>query len=263
MKLHCIGDSHTSFFTGYNVIQPEYPGIGKSLISNILTYRIGAPLAYNLCEVNSKSKSREKLFEIINKFDCKNDIILLSFGEIDCRAHLKKNAEKRNISSSEVVHECLKRYLIVINEIKQKGFKVVIWNAVPTAMGLEDNKSEYPYYGSYVDRNNLCVLFNEELEKLSKQHDFLYLGIFKRIISKKLVTNDKYYFDKVHLSSKLLPVVLSKISQEFPSLIFKPLELVKIKARYIFFRLGIDKKIDKIVTSIRRKNLLINNFYNL
>lgn len=254
MSLHCIGDSHTSFFTGYNMIQREYPCVGKSVVTKITTYRIGAPLAYNLCEKKSKSQSREKLFEIINKLDCKKDLILLSFGEIDCRAHLKKHAEKRDISLLEIVHECLQRYLIVIKEIQQKGFKVVVWNAIPTAMGLEDNLSEYPYYGNYLERNNLCILFNEELRKYSIEFNFFYLGTYEKIINKKLITNDKYYFDKVHLSSKLLPLVLKKVKNKFPCLKIKRSEFFKIKARYVCFILGIDKKIDRIITSIRRNN---------
>ena len=131
MNLHCIGDSHTAFFTGYNKIQPEYPQSFKSIVKNIYTYRLGSSLAYNLCEPHSRTKSRQKLFEIIDTLHYKTDILLLSFGEVDCRAHVIKQAELKNITMEDAVKECALRYLSVIKELKEfDTYSVVIQNAL-------------------------------------------------------------------------------------------------------------------------------------
>ena len=252
MNLHCIGDSHTAFFTGYNIIQPEYPKVLQSIPQNIYTYRLGSPLAYNLCEPNSKTQSNEKLFEIINKLNYRTDIVLLSFGEVDCRAHVIKQAEIKNITIDEAVHECVSRYLIVIKKILELNFKVVIWNAVPTAMGFENVKFEYPYYGSFEERNKACILFNEELQKKATEIGFHFIAVYKKIINKNFTTNNEYYFDKIHLSNKLLPVALKNISEAIPGFGIPKLELLKIKTRILLNAIGIESTTDKFINKIKK-----------
>lgn len=251
-NLHCIGDSHTAFFTGYNIIQPEYPETLKSLAKNIYTYRLGSPLAYNLCEINSKTKSNEKLFEIIRTLNCDTDIVLLSFGEVDCRAHLIKQVEIKSTTIDEAVHGCVNRYLLVIKKILELNFKVIVWNAVPTAMGFENEKFEYPYYGSFEERNKACILFNEELKKKSSEIGFYFIAAYKKIINRNFTTNDKYYFDKIHLSSKLLPLAIKTITQAIPEFGITKIELLKIKTRILLNTIGIENRTDKFINKIKK-----------
>ncbi|MFT3980985.1 MAG: FkbM family methyltransferase [Ferruginibacter sp.] len=255
IRLHCIGDSHTSFFTGYNKIQPEYPEYGYSIAKNIVTYRLGSPLAYNLSEFNSKTKSREKLFEILQKLDPACDVVLLSFGEVDCRAHIIRQAEKNNQSIESVVQNCVYRYLTVVDEIVQLGFNVFVWNAIPTAMGFEGVAFEYPYHGTYEQRNKSCIIFNTLLEENAGKKGFNYIGISDKIINEDLSTNEKFYFDKIHLNSFLLPQVIKEISSKI-LLRVNPIELVKIRVRYLLFSLGLDDTINyrmnRIITLRKR-----------
>jgi hypothetical protein len=252
MNLHCIGDSHTAFFTGYNTIQPEYPKTLQSISKNIYTYRLGSPLAYNLCEPNSKTKSNEKLFEIINTLNYKTDIVLLSFGEVDCRAHVIKQADIKNITIDEAVYECVNRYLLVINKIVELNFKVIVWNAVPTAMGFENEKFEYPYYGSFEERNKACILFNEALQKKSVELGFYFIAVYKKIINKNFTTNDKYYFDKIHLSNRLLPYTINNITHAIPQFRITKMELLKIKTRIFLNTIGIENTTDKFINKIKK-----------
>jgi hypothetical protein len=252
MNLHCIGDSHTAFFTGYNNIQPEYPKASKSFAKNIFTYRLGSSLAYNLCEPDSKTKSNVKLFEILSTLNCTTDIVLLSFGEVDCRAHVIKQAELKNITIDEAVHECVNRYLLVIKRILNLNFKVIVWNAVPTSMGFENVQMEYPYYGTFEERNKACILFNEELQKKSIVLGFYFIDVYRKIINKNFTTNNKYYFDKIHLSNKLLPSTINNINNVIPQFSITKIELLKIKIRILLKEIGIEKRTDKLINSIKK-----------
>jgi hypothetical protein len=64
MNLHCIGDSHCSFFLGENRISKEYPQRESGIFKNIYCYRLGSPLAFNLNRFNSKTRAKEKLLHI-------------------------------------------------------------------------------------------------------------------------------------------------------------------------------------------------------
>ncbi len=249
MKLHCIGDSHTAFFTGYDKIQSEYPEIVFSIVSNILTYRIGAPLAFNLCEKVSKENSNKKLFAILKSLNIQEDFILLCFGEIDCRAHIIKQAEITNKSIEEVIENCINRYVSVVLEIKKMGFRVGVWNAIPSAIGINNPNSEFPYYGKDLERNIVTKKFNERLAFFSINNQFNYWQIFDLLVDENLKTREKYYFDKVHLNSKLLPITLSKIVKDLPMLNFRKQDIFKIKFQ--------------IFSSFLRKNKYFNILYSL
>lgn len=253
IKLHCIGDSHTAFFTGYNKIQPAYPEVVCGIAKNVFTYRLGSPLAYNLCESDSTLKSKEKVFSILQTLNPQEDIILLSFGEVDCRAHLIKQSELNNLTIAESVHICVERYLKVVEEILKMQFRVVVWNAVPTSYGFEDIDFEYPYYGTYVERNLACILFNEALKKRSVELGFYYLGVYELIINKELFSMPKYYFDRIHLSNRLLPLVFKLLQKEFPNLEINSQEVFKIKIRGLLFRIGIEHYAEKFITRLSLK----------
>jgi hypothetical protein len=46
--IHCIGDSHSCFFSGEDKIQPIWPEKSFDTLSYFRSYRIGPSTAYNL-----------------------------------------------------------------------------------------------------------------------------------------------------------------------------------------------------------------------
>ena len=256
MKIHCIGDSHTSFFSGYNFIQAEFPEIGKSIVRNIFTYRIGAPLAYNLCDWESNSRSHEKLLKILTTLKPKEDFILLCFGEIDCRAHIIRQAEISGIEISAVVAECVTRYLKVILEIKSKKFDVGVWNVIPTAISIESQNPEFPHYGNYVQRNKVSFMFNEKMKEYSCQHGFYYFGIFGKLIKKNWVTREKYYLDKIHLNTKALPYTLKGMQSQNKNFNIRNIDILQVRISNCFFFFHQNDRTNRFF-SIRKKTIFI------
>jgi len=219
--LHCIGDSHASFFSGYDKIQPIYPDPSENRYLNIISYRLGPVLAYNLTNTNSTSRGREKLLDILKTKVKPDDYILLSFGEIDCRYHIIKNSIKLNISVEEGVLRCVNRYLKVIKEVMSFGSKVIVFGPIASAADGGTINPNFPRSGTCQERNIVTQLFNEILINRSNEIGFLFISLFTNLVDENLKTKTEYYMDEAHLSQQMFPSFLDKISELI--LGFKPI----------------------------------------
>jgi hypothetical protein len=212
--IHCIGDSHASFFSGYDRIQPGYPEPSDNKYPFFTCYRLGAVLAYNLPRSGTKEQGREKLLQLLSALP-QNATVLLCFGEIDCRCHLLKQAEVQGKPIDDIVTTCIESYFRAIDEIVEKGFEVIVWNAVPSS---NTNNEEYPVYGSLEARNKCTVLFNRHLEKECKSRNLFFLSIYQKLLDKDLKTDFIYYFDSIHLGQLAMPMVLQELYKFRPEI---------------------------------------------
>jgi hypothetical protein len=210
-NIYCIGDSHASFFSGYDRIQPSWPNKSTNKFSFLKNYRLGPVLAYNLCSFKTRSRGREKLFYILTHLIPLGSKVLFCFGEIDCRAHLLKQAEIQKREVHEIIRECVERYLSVIQETKKKGFDVIVWNVMPSGIIDDALEKDYPFYGTNVERNRVSKYFNEYLKQKLEKFNILFIDIFDKLVFENLETKDSYYFDGVHLSQKAMPYFLNKL----------------------------------------------------
>lgn len=207
--IHCIGDSHSSFFSGQDMIQPIYPERSQDSLPFFRSYRLGSVLAYNLCEYGTREQGREKIFHLLDNCIPKGEKVMLCFGEIDCRFHLLRQAQVQNRHLEELVNECVDRYYSVICEIKEKGYSVMVWNAIPSAVEKNSiNNEEYPFYGSMFDRNQAARLFNEYLSSRILNTDIIMIDIFNSLVTHEGLTKTEYFFDGIHLSQKAMPFVI-------------------------------------------------------
>ena len=105
--IHCIGDSHSCFFSGENKIQPTWPEQSFDVLPYFRSYRIGPSTAYNLN--NKKENIIEPLIQSLNLSE--KDKLLFCFGEVDCRAHLIKQSQLQNRGICDIINECVFRYI--------------------------------------------------------------------------------------------------------------------------------------------------------
>ena len=188
-KIYCIGDSHVSFFSGTNQIQPLWPKSGGDVISIFKTFRLGAVLAYNLCEYGTSWKGRELLSILLDRRIAEEERIipaesqiLLCFGEIDCRAHLLRQQQSQNRPISTVVEECVDRYLSVIKESKELGYRVIIWNVIPSTRSEKIANKEFPVFGTCAERNQVTRAFNKSLQEKCEAESIAFISIFDALI---------------------------------------------------------------------------------
>jgi len=213
--IHCIGDSHASFFSGQNGMQPRWPEKASNVIPFLNSYRLGAVLAYNLCQEGSSSHGREKLFNLLREIP-KGSYVLMSFGEIDCRAHLIKQAQKQNRLITEVVPECVKRYFDVLLEIK-KDFNVIAWAVIPSTSLENIIDPRYPHVGSNHERNDVTKIFNDNLKMLAQKNAIPFISIFHQLIYPDGSTNNKFFIDKIHLSQRAMPLFIKQLEKDLPA----------------------------------------------
>jgi hypothetical protein len=219
MNLHCIGDSHCAFFLGYDHMPDEYPCVTHGLFNNIFCYRLGPSLAYNAFHFGTTTCTREKIEKILPGLDKQKDIVLLSFGEIDCRAHILKQCQQSGKSLTEVVAACVDNYWMLVEHVRSAGFRVVIWNAVYSANFMELNPNlEYPYFGTVEQRNEATDCFNRMLANRSAESKICFLDMSKYLLDASgKMTNSAYYFDSIHLNQKLFIRVMKLLNSRMPS----------------------------------------------
>ena len=209
--IYCIGDSHVSFFSGTDKIQPLWPEASNDILSQFKTFRIGPVLAYNLCENDTKTKGREKLFDVIATAVPPEATILLCFGEVDCRAHLLKQAEVQKRDINDTVRECVDRYFLCIKEVLALGHELLIWNVIPSTRHVKITNEEFPVYGTCAERNRVTKIFNECAQRLCKQTGCSFISIYDQLVDNQGSTQMEYFKDSIHLSQKVMPWVLKKI----------------------------------------------------
>lgn len=175
-KIHAIGDSHVLHMGGLYYAH------------HICDENLQGATAHNLVEEHSTTRSREKLFKILDYIDLGTPVIMC-FGEVDCRLHLRSKA---------MVQDTVSRYISVLNEIMQPLIVHEVIGAVP-----QDNTWRQPGYPDQKVRAEWVLQFNREVKEWCRHHHvpFLELGV-----SIGGVLPWDFTDDGVHLNSKAVPL---------------------------------------------------------
>ncbi len=205
-KIYCIGDSHALFFRGKN--SAKISGVG--LLPFFKICYLGPALAYNLCEWNTRSSGREQLSSCLDHLP-KGATVLLAFGEIDCRCHVVKQMEKTGKTMESVVADIAARYLQVIREITERGFRVVVWGPPPSARDEIKIDPKYPAVGTCKERNQAVALFGKYLERGLVSTSAQYVSLFNKFLDQRGETQADCHFDGVHLSQKAMPLAIKEL----------------------------------------------------
>jgi hypothetical protein len=219
-KLICIGDSHASFFSGINKMQPEFPELSDNKIAHVEGVRLGAVLAYSLHKNNTREKGREKLFQKLGNLNTTDHAVMFCFGEIDCRYHLLKQSEIKMQPVKYIIEDCVNKYFQVIQEVKHLGFDVLVWNVIPTT--YDNFNPEYPNYGTHLQRNVCTKLFNKTLQEKCKGEEIIFIDISDKLIDKNNYTKGYFLFDGVHLGQLAMRFFIEKINDIWPRIKFEP-----------------------------------------
>ena len=218
-RIHCIGDSHTSFFSGQAAMQPRWPERSHDLWQFFRTYRLGPTLAYNLCKTGTKSKGRERLFDVLRRKVSVGERVLLCFGEIDCRAHLIRQSEIRGVSVLDLATECVSRYFQVVREVRSLNYPVMIWNVIPpTITSCLD--CEFPVAGTFDDRLAVTRVFNSLLLSQCEQEGIPFVSIFDLILNKSGRPDQRYFVDGIHLGPGAIEMAIDTMRTICPEIDF-------------------------------------------
>ena len=210
--IYCVGDSHVEVFYCVN---------NSQLCSQKFEiYHMGPFLAYTVGDRGHENY--QKTMKQISSFTLGSEI-LLSFGEIDCRAHILRQSEKRSVSVLSVVEEVVHIYENIIRDVSDKGYKVIVWCPIATA-NVDcfewNDKAEFPRYGKAVVRNEITKHFCDCLLYSFKGHHNIHvISILNHLLNENMTSKSEYYKkDGVHLAEAAVPVIISEIEKQYSSI---------------------------------------------
>lgn len=211
--IHVIGDSHVALFSGRDVMVDSWPRSSQDPSGRFHAYRLGPVLAYRLPNLASASYGREKLLSTLAYGPVPpKGTVMLCFGEIDCRYHLLRQAELQRRDIGDVLAECVARYARVALEVRAMGFATCVWGVIPAnEVAPEEADSEYPSWGTALERNAVSRTFNGLLAEHLEPQGIPVISIFDRLTGPDGLPRCDYYMDSLHLSQKALPLAVEAI----------------------------------------------------
>ena len=193
--IHVVGDSHVVLFRG------SMP---------FLAHHLGAATAYNLNRKNSTTRSNEQLFKVINKLG-KRDMVMLCFGEIDCRIHIYYQHKKSDgkYSIADLIDRTVSNYGEVMVQLKERGVNFCIYCVSPaTEVG---NEYKYPFYGTLGIRSQINRMFNEKLRAFCQKNGYTFIDIYDRVADEDGLMLKEYASDDIHLNKKAVGLVREEL----------------------------------------------------
>lgn len=213
-RIHIVGDSHVSVFSGRDVLLPLWPVVTSSLVPVLQPVHLGPVTAHNWNSEASSSGGRKKFSEFTAGLADQNSLLLLSAGEIDCRAHLLKTDAGDPRSVLHGVNATILRYMEFLLRVRGDGFRISVLSPPGTSFLSKQNPA-YPFYGSEQERNAVTRLFTEALEAACAKNGIPFLNQFSLTIGPDNLTRRALYWDGVHLGTAALPRLVSKMQTLF------------------------------------------------
>jgi len=196
--IYVVGDSHTAIFKNDSAFQ----------VVEI------AGTAHNLMKENSTLHSHEKLQATVSLMNKETDLLMLVFGETDCRFHIYYQAQKRNSVIYAIINETVQQYGLALWLLLSQGVKPIVLGIPPP--GTYD-RFEYDTPGKpYASPEMLSMiykLFNNTLKGWCKSKDFIYLDIYSKTADEKGFLKKEYAADAVHLNLNAKPLILEMLKE--------------------------------------------------
>lgn len=190
--VHFIGDSHVVAYKK-----------GRFFVS----HHIGPATAYRLASLSSTTNSNKKLFTELKKINKQRDIVVLVFGEVDCRMHINKQFVKQNgsISIMELITRTIYKYGEVLAQVDKAGYLFFVHGIVPAA--TQGNIWGNPYYGDSKTRLTINSEFNKQLKTYCAKNGYPYLDIQSKFADESGFISPFFSNDGLHLNQKVVPIM--------------------------------------------------------
>ena len=211
-----IGDSHVNFFSGHEML--DYTPVGNDIhwcktINEfpVTALHIGAGLAYNSMKYGTTCRFREKTEYMLTNYIKPESRILVTLGEVDCRAHVFRQTEKQGRDYHDIIEDIVDNYISFLMHISKMGFRVGCWGPIASQSDKVPVHPDdpYPKSGDEVSRNKATEYFNERMYHLCKESDIDFLSVFHELIDNNFRTKTEYYSsDGVHLNQSAMPLAV-------------------------------------------------------
>lgn len=144
---------------------------------------------------------RDNVIVNFNKDDIREkDIIVLTYGEIDCRVHVNKQVDLGR-NEDDVIHDLVKNYFRTIkNNLSHMNVTVVIVGVMPQTKSSDYNEPfDNEIIGKEEDRIRCERKMNKLLQKMSLENNFIYFNPFYYYTREDGTLKYEYSDKTVHL----------------------------------------------------------------
>lgn len=198
-KILVIGDSHSLFWRGADTLK-EAPFAAPGI--DIL--HCAAATAFGLTRTDAKY--RRVTEKAIHKARDQYAAVVLSFGEIDCRAHIVKHASGDIEREAQRVADA---YLAAIEGMRawNRDCPIILFGppaSTPTARNF--SWPAYPTVGTEAERNRVAKAFTDRIKR-----EYPTISLLDEMVDDDFATHDGVLFDGVHISARLFPLALKRL----------------------------------------------------
>jgi hypothetical protein len=143
-----------------------------------------------------------------NKEHDKDSIIVLCYGEIDCRCHIQRQINIGN-KEDEIIFELVNNYFVTITNNVKLCKKIIIVGVIPPTNQREYENlngpitQEFPFVGTDEDRVRYTLKLNNLLQKKCIENDYIYFNPYDYYTRKDGTLKYEFSDKTVHLNDNL------------------------------------------------------------
>ena len=216
---YAVGDSHVNFFSGNEEL--SFIPVGNDINTcrkagelPFSVFHMGPCLAYNSLTFNTSTKFREKLDYLLCDIIEDEADIMFVMGEIDIRAHVFKESNKRGCDYRTIVDDIVKNYINMMRMVKERGYKVFCFGPIASQSDTVPSGGVFLRYGSEIERNHATEYFNYILKEMCTKEEIKFASIFDQMITSDYKTKTELLCsDGCHLSQKALDIVVNVLME--------------------------------------------------
>jgi hypothetical protein len=199
-KVYIVGDSHVSVFSGRDMVLPKWPIQIRSVLPALRPIHLGPVTAHHLDSEEATTQGRKLFAEVLAATNGRSTHFVVSAGEIDCRAHLLKKAEKERFPIENAVQVSIGRLMAFVERVRGECAGISVLTP-PATSYLVTQDPYFPKHGTEVERNRVTQLFVDELRGACAAISVPVLDQFSWTVGPSFLTKREYYWDHIHLGT--------------------------------------------------------------
>lgn len=184
--IHTVGDSH-AYHPWHNM-----GNCIKHIVPETLAYSVGRD-GLNRVDISQYEDIKD------------GDLVVFSFGEIDCRCHINRFVAEDN-SYENIISDVVDGYISTVKKNEEKIDKkitIAAFNIVPPPESTTPENPNYPFRGSPQQRLDYVKFFNKRLKLLCEAEGYIFIDIFKEHCNNRGFLNTTYTDGHVHVIDPL------------------------------------------------------------
>ncbi|MFO1151915.1 MAG: hypothetical protein U1E62_26350 [Alsobacter sp.] len=211
-KIFALGDSHVRFLAGKDETSNADMTMSRIFSADSALFvgvHVGPALAFNLGRYGTKTKAAEQIDRLVKKGKIPNGSdVMCSFGEIDCRFHVCRQAETRGVDVKDVVVEVCQAYTAFLDGLSSQGYRPSVWAPFAATWLDRWDDPEHPVYGALDKRKFAVSVFNDVMAAACRERSLDFVSLHKPLSRLSQADLKRLFCDGIHLSQRARPNLL-------------------------------------------------------